>query len=64
MMSMEHIYPVGDPSTLAYDIRLNRGTTKVDFEVIAGPARGVVKFGPPGSDIEYERLTIFFNLLP
>ncbi|KAJ5577786.1 uncharacterized protein N7459_006750 [Penicillium hispanicum] len=64
MISMQRLHPVGDLSTLAYDIQLHPGTTKVDFEAIAGPAKGVPKSGPPGSEIDYERLTVFFNLLP
>ncbi|KAL2005009.1 hypothetical protein VTN00DRAFT_2859 [Thermoascus crustaceus] len=52
-----------DQTKPTYDIRLNTGVTKVDLEMIAGPSRGVPKSGPPGSDLEYERVTIYFNLL-
>lgn len=63
LMGMQRLHPAGDASTLAYDIQLHPGTTKVDFEAISGPARGVPKSGPPGSEVDYERVTIFFNLL-
>lgn len=62
-VGMQRLHPSGDTSGLAYDIQLHPGTTKVDLEAIAGPARGVPKSGPPGSDVDYERVTIFFNLL-
>ncbi|KAL1867575.1 hypothetical protein Plec18167_008575 [Paecilomyces lecythidis] len=57
-----HARPAGS-STPVYEVRLNRGVTRVDLEVVAGPSRTVPRSGPPGSDIEYERLTIFFHLL-
>ncbi|GAD92639.1 conserved hypothetical protein [Paecilomyces variotii No. 5] len=57
-----HARPAGS-STPVYEVRLNRGVTRVDLEVVAGPSRTVARSGPPGSDIEYERLTIFFHLL-
>lgn len=63
LVDMQRLHPSGDTSELAYDIQLHPGTTKVDLEAIAGPARGVPKSGPPGSDVDYERVTIFFNLL-
>lgn len=53
----------GDPTRPTFDIRLNPGMTKVDLEVIAGPARGVPKSGPPGTNVDYERVTLFLNLL-
>jgi chromatin structure-remodeling complex subunit RSC4 len=60
--------PASSPSTQesvtgpTYDVRLGSGVTKVDFEVLAGP-RGASKCGPPGHDIEYERVTLYFHLL-
>ncbi|KAJ5806150.1 uncharacterized protein N7503_003752 [Penicillium pulvis] len=63
MMGTQRLHATGDASTLAYDIQLQPGTTKVDLEAIAGPARGAPKSGPPGSEVDYERVTIFFNLL-
>ncbi|KAJ5986834.1 hypothetical protein N7451_011199 [Penicillium sp. IBT 35674x] len=63
LMGTQRLHATGDASTLAYDIQLHPGTTKVDFEAIAGPARGAPKSGPPGSEVDYERVTIFFNLL-
>ncbi|KAJ6149946.1 hypothetical protein N7471_001145 [Penicillium samsonianum] len=63
LMGMQHLHSSGDATTLSYDIHLHPGMTKVDLEAIAGPARGVPKSGPPGSDVDYERVTLFFNLL-
>ena len=63
LMGTQRLHATGDASTLAYDIQLHPGTTKVDLEAIAGPARGAPKSGPPGSEVDYERVTIFFNLL-
>ena len=63
LVGMERLHSSGDASAMAYDIQLHPGTTKVDLEAIAGPARGIPKSGPPGSDVDYERVTIFFNLL-
>ncbi|KAJ5675872.1 hypothetical protein N7462_008769 [Penicillium macrosclerotiorum] len=63
LMGMQQLHPTSDPSTLAFDIQLHPGTTKLDLEAIAGPPRGVPKTGFPGSDIDYERTTVFFNLL-
>ncbi|KAJ9192076.1 hypothetical protein DTO164E3_6741 [Paecilomyces variotii] len=57
-----HTRPPGS-SAPVYEVRLNRGVTRVDLEVVAGPSRTVSRNGPPGTDIEYERLTIFFHLL-
>lgn len=63
-VGMQRLHPsAADTSGLAYDIPLHPGTTKVDLEAIAGPARGVPKTGPPGSEIDYERVTVFLNLL-
>ncbi|KAJ5728561.1 uncharacterized protein N7483_003069 [Penicillium malachiteum] len=62
-MGMQHLHPTGEALTPAYDIQLHPGITRVDFEAIAGPARGAPKSGPPGSEVDYERVTIFFNLL-
>jgi hypothetical protein len=64
LVGMQRLHPsVSDASGLAYDIPLHPGTTKIDLEAIAGPARGVPRTGPPGSEIDYERVTIFLNLL-
>jgi hypothetical protein len=60
---MQRLSSSGDVNTPAYDIRLYPGMTKVDLEAIAGPAKGVPKSGPPGADVDYERITIFLNLL-
>ncbi|KAJ5180378.1 hypothetical protein N7492_003588 [Penicillium capsulatum] len=62
LMGLHRLPPTGDASTLGYDIQLQPGTTKIDLEAIAGETRGVSKEGP-GSDVDYERVTIFFNLL-
>lgn len=63
LTGMQRLQPSGDASTPVYDIRLHPGMTKVDLEAIAGPAKGVPKTGPPGTDVQYERVTVFFNLL-
>ncbi|OQE66668.1 hypothetical protein PENNAL_c0181G03781 [Penicillium nalgiovense] len=63
LMGMQRLHSSGDGSTLSYDVHLHPGMTRVDLEAIAGPARGVPKSGPPGSEIDYERVTLFFNLL-
>ncbi|KAJ5333283.1 hypothetical protein MYU51_014291 [Penicillium brevicompactum] len=63
LTGMQRLQPSGDSSTPVYDIRLHPGMTKVDLEAIAGPARGVPRAGPPGADVQYERVTVFFNLL-
>ncbi|KAI2701395.1 hypothetical protein CBS147372_4448 [Penicillium roqueforti] len=63
LVGMQRLHPSGDGTTLSYDIHLHPGMTKVDLEAIAAPARGVPKSGPPGSDVDYERVTLFFNLL-
>lgn len=62
-MGMQRLHPTGDASTLSYDIQLHPGITRVDLEAIAGPARGAQKSGPPGSEVDYERVTMFFHLL-
>jgi chromatin structure-remodeling complex subunit RSC4 len=59
----QRLHPSGEASSLSYDIHLHPGMVKVDFEAIAGPARGIPKSSVPGSDIDYERVTLFFNLL-
>ena len=64
LVGVQRLHPsTNDPSGLAYDLPLPPGTTKIDLEAIAGPARGVPKTGPPGTEIDYERVTIFVNLL-
>ncbi|KAJ5139116.1 Bromodomain [Penicillium bovifimosum] len=59
----QRLLPSGEATILSYDIHLHPGMMKVDFEAIAGPARGIPKSIVPGSDIDYERVTLFFNLL-
>lgn len=63
LTGMQRLHSSGDATAPAYDIRLHPGMTKVDLEAIVGPAKGVPRTGPPGADVEYERVTIFFNLL-
>ncbi|CAG7936089.1 unnamed protein product [Penicillium olsonii] len=63
LTGMQRLHSSGDATTPVYDIRLHPGMTKVDLEAIAGPAKGVPRTGPPGADVEYERVTVFFNLL-
>ncbi|KAJ5491559.1 hypothetical protein N7539_003126 [Penicillium diatomitis] len=52
-----------DPTGMTFDLPLPPGLTTVHLEAIAGPERGVARIGPSGSDIDYERVTIFFQLL-
>lgn len=59
----QRLHSSGDPTMPEYDIRLHPGMTRVDLEAIAGPVKGVTRSGPPGSDVEYERVTVFLNLL-
>ncbi|KAJ5545332.1 Bromodomain [Penicillium sp. DV-2018c] len=59
----QRLLPSGEATVLSYDIHLHPGMVKVDFEAIAGPARGIPKSSVPGSDVDYERVTLFFNLL-
>jgi hypothetical protein len=62
LMGMQRLNPTsGEATTLNYDIQLPPGMSKVDVEAIAGPARGVPKTG--GSEVDYERVSIFFNVL-
>ncbi|KAJ5902435.1 hypothetical protein N7495_002963 [Penicillium taxi] len=63
LVGMQRLHPSRDSSTLSYDIQLHSGITKIDLEAISGPARGVAKSGPPGSEVDYERITVLFNLL-
>ncbi|OQD91685.1 hypothetical protein PENSOL_c050G03450 [Penicillium solitum] len=63
LTGIQRLHSSGDAATLSYDVHLHPGMTKVDLQAIAGPARGVPKSGPPGSDVDYERVTLFFNLL-
>ncbi|OQE14379.1 hypothetical protein PENFLA_c038G09411 [Penicillium flavigenum] len=63
LVGMQRLHSSGDGTTLSYDLHLHPGMTRVDLEAIAGPAKGVPKCGPPGSEIDYERVTLFFNLL-
>ncbi|CRL28439.1 Bromodomain [Penicillium camemberti] len=63
LTGIQRLHSSGDAATISYDIHLHPGMTKVDLEAIAGPARGVPKSSPPGSDVDYERVTLFFNLL-
>ncbi|CAI7593409.1 unnamed protein product [Penicillium crustosum] len=63
LTGIQRLHSSGDAATLSYDIHLHPGMTRVDLEAIAGPARGVPKSGPPGSEVDYERVTLFFNLL-
>lgn len=59
----QRLHSSGDATMPEYDIRLHPGMTRVDLEAIAGPIKGVTRSGPPGSDVEYERVTVFLNLL-
>ncbi|KAJ5753842.1 uncharacterized protein N7511_007995 [Penicillium nucicola] len=63
LVGLQRLHSSGDANTLAYDVQLHPGMTRIDLEAIVGPATGVPKSGPPGSDVDYERVTMFFNLL-
>lgn len=53
-----------DTTNPRYEIRLAEGAvTKIDIEMISGPARGVPKTGQASQDVEYERLTLFAHLM-
>ena len=51
-----------NPRRPIYDIRVLPGMNRVEVEMIAGTQRGAPKVGP-GQDIEFEKVTIFVNLL-
>lgn len=52
-----------DTTKPRFEIRLVEGAvTKIDIEMISGPARGVPKTGQASQDIEYERVTLFAHL--
>jgi hypothetical protein len=63
LVGLQRLHASGDVNTLAYDVQLHPGMTRIDLEAIVGPATGVPKSGPPGSDVDYERVTMFLNLL-
>jgi hypothetical protein len=63
LVGLRRLHASGDVNTLAYDVQLHPGMTRIDLEAIVGPATGVPKSGPPGSDVDYERVTMFLNLL-
>lgn len=53
-----------DAMTQRFDVRLDAGITKIDVEMIAAPARGLAHLSlSRGSGVEYERVTIFANLM-
>lgn len=53
-----------DTTNPRYEIRLTEGAvTKVDIEMISGPARGTPKTGQASHDVEYERVTLFAHLM-
>jgi chromatin structure-remodeling complex subunit RSC4 len=60
-----HVSPQPD-STAAepvYDVRLTPGVTKVDFQILALNSGDPPKLETSEIEKEYERLTLFFNLL-
>jgi hypothetical protein len=53
-----------DTTTQRYDIRLGVGINRIDIEAIAAPARGLAHLAlRRGPGVEYERITIFANLM-
>ncbi|KAK2759063.1 hypothetical protein FQN54_003162 [Arachnomyces sp. PD_36] len=54
----------GDTTKPRFEIRLAEGVvTKVDIEMISGPARGAPRTGTAVQDVEYERVTLFAHLM-
>ncbi|KAI9714229.1 MAG: hypothetical protein M1812_006450 [Candelaria pacifica] len=51
-----------DPQRPLYEVKLETGVNRVEIEIIAGPLRGAAKAGS-GQDIEFEKVTLFANLL-
>ncbi|MCJ1310899.1 hypothetical protein MMC25_004567 [Agyrium rufum] len=45
-----------------YDTRLMPGVNRLELEMIAGPPRGAPKIGS-GQDVDFEKITLFINLL-
>ena len=53
-----------DTTNPRFEIRLVEGqVTKIDIEMISGPARGAPKTGQASQDVEYERVTLLAYLL-
>ncbi|OJD13549.1 hypothetical protein AJ78_06009 [Emergomyces pasteurianus Ep9510] len=53
-----------DPTKPYYEVRLGIGITKIDIEMSAGATtRGGSGLKLPGRDAEYERLTVYANLM-
>ncbi|OAX84494.1 hypothetical protein ACJ72_01135 [Emergomyces africanus] len=53
-----------DPSKPYYEVRLGIGITKIDIEMSAGATvRGESGLKSPGQETEYERLTVYANLM-
>jgi len=69
-LGMQKLAPAAAPMRVMnstkpmYEVRLAMGITKIEIEMIAGPARGMPKFAlPHGPEVDYERLTVYINLL-
>ncbi|KAL1961601.1 hypothetical protein VTN77DRAFT_1401 [Rasamsonia byssochlamydoides] len=60
-----HVAPQPNSSATepVYDLRLTPGITKVDFQMVSVHFRGSSHPGSSELEKEYERLTLFFNLL-
>lgn len=67
LIGTQNIHVAPQPNSSAtepvYDVLLTPGVTKVDFQMIAVHSRNTSSCGPFEVEKEYERLTLFFNLL-
>ncbi|KKZ65328.1 hypothetical protein EMCG_08844 [[Emmonsia] crescens] len=52
-----------DPTKPYYEVRLGIGITKIDIEMNASATRGGSGLKSPGQEAEYERLTVYANLM-
>lgn len=50
-----------DPRIPLYETQILAGVTRIEIEVVAGPARGAAKVGT-GPDVEVEKIIILVNL--
>ncbi|KAI9811352.1 MAG: hypothetical protein M1827_005512 [Pycnora praestabilis] len=64
----QRIHPVpqrpdqSDPKKPLFEARLSQGINRIEIEIIAGSGRGAPKTGT-GPDVEFEKITLFANLL-
>ncbi|QQK45509.1 Bromodomain [Penicillium digitatum] len=58
-----HLPPSHNVVTVRPRLVASTSQRQVKIVTLMGPATGVPKSDPPGSDVDYERVTLFFNLL-